>query len=533
MLGFDWVTHQGDPTSADADMQLTGALPPSVDALRDRFDLSEGLSGWTQNDTLRGDDRVANAVVVPGDEAINDGHQLTAAGIARINGLAALLPSGTTSYSGGNILLGGGGSDIIEGRGGDDLIDGDAQLVVKLRAPNLATAAPDDTALFDSMTELQSDVFARRINPSQIVIVRQVETPAPGGAVDTAVLSDVQANYQITQNADGTTTVNHVGGTGQDGTDRLRGIERMVFGSGPGNSVPDSPIIGTASPGNGSATVTFTPADDDGGAPVSEFRVQVRTGASVLRTVTGIAPTATSATISGLTNGTTYNFRVIAVNAIGPSLPSAASNSVVPGTLTTPRAPTNVRATAGSASATVEWAPGGDGGSPITSYRVQVRTGTTVVRTVSGISPTVTSTVVTGLTNGTTYNFRVRAVNAVGVGVLSTPSNAVTPSGGTAPGAPVIGQAAPGVAGGTITATARWQPPASTGGSAITGYRVFALRMNTDGTVAATVQSGIRPASSRSFEMTLAAGRYRFQVVALNASGTSARSARSNQVVAR
>ena len=61
-------------------------------------------------DHLHGDD------VGTDDLATTD--ELNADGIARIAGLAALLPDGATSFSGGNIIVGGGGSDILEGRGG-------------------------------------------------------------------------------------------------------------------------------------------------------------------------------------------------------------------------------------------------------------------------------------------------------------------------------------------------------------------------------------------------------------------------------
>lgn len=62
--------------------------------------------------------------------------------IAQINGLQALLNltdpfSVVSTFSAGNILLGGAGSDLIEGRAGDDIIDGDAYL--NTRIVNTAT----------------------------------------------------------------------------------------------------------------------------------------------------------------------------------------------------------------------------------------------------------------------------------------------------------------------------------------------------------------------------------------------------------
>jgi Ca2+-binding RTX toxin-like protein len=423
MLGFDWVTHTNDPAAADSDMAFTGLLPPSVETNRDRFDLVESLSGWDKNDVLRGDDRDAAAMV---------DHELTAAGIARIAGLAGLLPAGATSFTGGNILLGGAGSDTIEGRGGDDIIDGDAWLDVQLRAPDLSTADTADTKLVDSVRDLQSDVFAGRINPGDIAIVRTIVTASPGTSVDTAVFSQERANYDVTVDAaTGVTTVVHARGSQADGTDRLRNVENMVFAAAT-VTAPDAPTIGTAVAGNASATVNWTAPADDGGSAITGYEVDVRTGTTLVRTVTGLPATPTSTQVTGLTNGTAYTFVVRAVNAVGTSPSSAASNAVTPaGVVTVPGAPTIGTAVAGNASATVNWTPpASDGGSPITSYSVQVRTGTTAVRTVANIPASATSTVITALTNGTAYNFRVRAFNAAGQGTFSGASNVVTPTAG-------------------------------------------------------------------------------------------------------
>jgi len=88
--------------------------------------------------------------------------------------------------------------------------------------------------------------------------------------------------------------------------------------------VPDAPTIGTATGGNASASVTFTAPANVGGGAI--------TGFTVVSTPDGLAGTGASSpiTVSGLTNGTPYTFKVFATNAYGPSPLSAASNSVTP-----------------------------------------------------------------------------------------------------------------------------------------------------------------------------------------------------------
>ena len=150
--------------------------------------------------------------------------------------------------------------------------------------------------------------------------------------------------------------------------------------------------------------------------------------------------------------------------------------------VTAPGAPTIGTATPGNASATVAWTPpANNGGSAITGYSVRVVNNATSQQ-VGALRPAgaaATSLVVTGLTNQTAYKFQVLATNSVGDGPFSAFSNVVTPTAGAAvPGPPIIGAPTQGAVGGALSAVAHWTPPTSTGGSAITGYQVIALRMS-------------------------------------------------------
>lgn len=574
--GYDWEIGLQDPQAQDADLNLP--IPP-LDILqvgvRDKFNEVEALSGANFDDTLRGDDVVPSAV---GGAGFIGCDVLDQAGLDRIAGLDPLVPAlstpadaviaasasrdcpllvpGSNVWGDGNILLGGGGSDLIEGRGANDIIDGDRYFSVRLSvrtdagnpATEIGSAAGMTTQyLRDGAGKLtgptlQESVFAGAVNPGNIVAVREILTGA--GGTDTAVFSGPLSNYTIvatpaTEAELAKLTVTQSGNNvdGQrasDGIDTLRNIERLQFSDQVVTiQTPDAPAIGTATAGNASATVTFTAPAPNGSPAITGFEVVVNTGGSAVQTVTGIAASATSATVTGLTNGTSYTLQVRAVNQFGAGPLSAESNAVTPAP-TVPDAPTGVTASAGVASATVTWtAPANDGGFPVTGSEIDVRTGTTVVTTVS-FSDAATSQVVNGLANGTTYTFVVRAVNALGAGPDSDPSTAITTP--TTPDAPVIGRARQGDRRGAITASIDWSPPASTGGSAITGYKVTALQMSSaapNATVVSRTDSAVLPGTARFLEMTLSLGNYRFVVVAINAVGTSPESALSNSVVPR
>ncbi len=189
--------------------------------------------------------------------------------------------------------------------------------------------------------------------------------------------------------------------------------------------VPGAPGSVAATAGVESASVTWS-APTTGGPPTS-YTVTPYLGstAQTPKTVTG-SPPATSASFSGLTAGSSYTFTVQAANGSGQGPVSAASNPVVP-TAGAPGAPTGTTASPRNGAAVVSWAaPAGNGGSPITGYKVTPFVGATA-QTATTTSGSGTSAAISSLANGTTYTFVVQAINAAGISAGSVASNAVVP----------------------------------------------------------------------------------------------------------
>ncbi|MCC6890688.1 MAG: hypothetical protein IT536_19360 [Hyphomicrobiales bacterium] len=296
--GFDWASYEHDTFGVTVDLKVNDFFEvpttPSNAGILDRFAFVEGLSGSAQADILRGDDQQAADILVAGAQ----GSVLDQEGIDLIAGLQEMLGAGVTSYGAGNIILGGDGSDIIEGRAGNDIIDGDRSLNVRISVRAGIDAEGNATGAEIATTESLSSVLSSAdpaldgkslvglmlsgaLNPGQLVAVREILTAA-GPDFDTAVFSAPMAQYTISTAADGTTVVsdNRVVGVGvpiTDGTDTLRGIERLQFADQalvltPGlNSEPvGSLTISDDTPSvNQLLTVTNAFSDADGIAPGS------------------------------------------------------------------------------------------------------------------------------------------------------------------------------------------------------------------------------------------------------------------------
>ena len=175
--------------------------------------------------------------------------------------------------------------------------------------------------------------------------------------------------------------------------------------------IPGAPTIGTATAGNASASVAFTPPVFTGGTPITNY--------TVLAVPDGITATGSSSpiTVTGLTNGTAYRFIVTATNSVGQSDTSSFSNVATPfaAASATTKSVTAITTTG----ATLNGIVNANGGSTIAkfAYGLTASYSDTVLADqspVTGTSNTAVSKALTGLASGTTYHFKVIGKNGAG-----------------------------------------------------------------------------------------------------------------------
>ncbi len=186
------------------------------------------------------------------------------------------------------------------------------------------------------------------------------------------------------------------------------------------------PVL-SAEPGYARVTLSWSALS---GVTVASWGYQYKpAGGSWIRTRTVTGGSTTSTTVTGLTIGTEYTFRLFA--AVGPGVQSVWSDQVKATPTNTVPKPV-LTAAGGDASVTLSWSA--LTGIPITSWGYQYKStgGWSTTTTLTGGSRT--SVRVTGLTKGTDYTFRLFA--AVSPGVQSVWSDEVTAK--TDPVAPVL-----------------------------------------------------------------------------------------------
>ena len=287
-------------------------------------------------------------------------------------------------------------------------------------------------------------------------------------------------------------------------------VESSVAASG----APGAPTGVSATAGNGQATVSWT-APANNGSAITGYVVTPFVGATAQTAVT-FNSTATTQTVTGLTNGTTYTFKVAAENANGTG-PAIAGPARGRRWAHRPRRRRR-RRWPGNASATVSWTAPANNGSAITGYVVTPFIGTTAQTAVT-FNSTATTQTITGLTNGTTYTFKVAAKNANGTGPQSVGDE--RRHAWAAPAAPTggIGDAGQRAGDGVVDGAG------VNNGSAITGYVVTPFI----GAMAQTARDVQLDRDDPDVTGLTNGTTYTFKVAAKNANGTGPQSAASQR----
>ncbi|MFK0118981.1 glycoside hydrolase domain-containing protein [Streptomyces sp. NPDC090994] len=141
-------------------------------------------------------------------------------------------------------------------------------------------------------------------------------------------------------------------------------------------TAPTAPDAVSATASGTSVTVTWAAPEDDGGSAVTGYEITLSGGHQVRIK----DPETRATTFTQLRTGTSYTARVRAVNAVGTSAASAATQPAVTGD-SKPQSPTVTSVVTDGERVRVTWRAAGDGGHPLIGYTVTLDDGTTAYTT--------------------------------------------------------------------------------------------------------------------------------------------------------
>lgn len=291
---------------------------------------------------------------------------------------------------------------------------------------------------------------------------------------------------------------------------------------------PTTPLLPPGTPTNLSGVAGNTSVSLSWTAPtnsiIRDYIIQYSSNSgSTWTTFSDGTSTSTTATVTGLTNGTSYLFRVAATNGAGSSSYISLSNPLTP-IANAPYAPTITSVVSGDTTITLNWIALLNGGATITDYVVDYSSNVGATWTTFNHSPSPnTSIVVTGLTNGTSYIFRVAAINSTGTGQYSLYSTAGIPA--TLPGSPTGLTAV--LSGSNINLA--WTAPANNGGAAITDYTI--QYSSNSGSSWTTYNDGVSTSNTNIISGLSLGSTYIFRVSATNRAGTGSYSSSSSGIL--
>jgi hypothetical protein len=178
---------------------------------------------------------------------------------------------------------------------------------------------------------------------------------------------------------------------------------------------------------NGGINVGWQPPSQDGGAPITSYRVNVYLQGTLWdATYVGGSPPSTVAQYYASSFGSTYTFTVAAYNLAGWSPESVPSSPIV--LITSPYPPVNLQTLAGHGEATVLWTAQHAPGRPITGWTIKAwqagypGTGPTIQ-----VPADASYATINGLTDGIAYSVDVEATNVMGTSA-TTLGGPVTPT---------------------------------------------------------------------------------------------------------
>lgn len=258
----------------------------------------------------------------------------------------------------------------------------------------------------------------------------------------------------------------------------------------------------------------------DGGAGISHYIIERRETSRLSWTVVEPKIQAISYKVTKLLPGNEYIFRVMAVNKYGIGEPLESEPVVAKNPFKTPSSPTTPEASAITRDAIVlTWErPEDDGGSPIEGYvlekrdKVGIRWTKCNKKRLSDLRFRAA-----GLTEGHSYEFRVSAENAAGVGTPSEPSEYYKACDATYPPGPPNNAKVTDHSSSTVSLA--WSRPIYDGGAPVSGYIVEMKEANDDEWSVCTPATGVQ-ATHYTVKSLKENAEYNFRICAVNIEGS-------------
>jgi fibronectin type 3 domain-containing protein len=321
----------------------------------------------------------------------------------------------------------GGNYNLVHGTGGgplsDSQIDSTGNYIggsLSYQSMSSITLAPGSAAIFLNPGPLAPTGLSATPGSASVALVWN----ASSGATSYNVYRGTSSGGE-TLLASGVTSTSYTDNSAANGTKYYYIVKAVDSAgtSGPSNEVSATPQSSTQPP-PAPTGLTATAADHQvaltwnastGATSYNVYR-STSSGTEALL-VSGV--TSTNYTDTGLTDGTTYFYKVKAANSAGLSGFSGEVSATPHASVSPPPAPTGLSASAGDGQVSLSW----NASSGATSYEI-FRGTSSGGETLVASNVTTTSFLDTGLTDGVKYYYEVKAVNSAGTSGFSNEASA-------------------------------------------------------------------------------------------------------------